>query len=204
MFKLMTNNNLMRSLHRDLGYFFIGVTLIYSITGFILSVRGLGWFKEEYIFKTVISNNIKIENFQKVLLSEAKVGKLDSIYTPETAKVVERNIKRLVFTKKENNTLSFEYKTKIRIQYNISSGVVDVYYKAYPPYLEIFISSHLSTNNNIWFYLAMVYSLVLAFFAISGVFIVKGKYGFKKRGIYLTSIGILTVFIFIYLSFYTN
>jgi hypothetical protein len=200
----MSNNNLLRSLHRDLGYFFIGVTLIYAITGFILSARGLGWFKEEYSFKTIITQNIAIENFQKVLISEAKAGKLNYIYTTETKKVVERNIKRLVFTKKENNTLYFEYKTKIRIQYNITSGVVDVYYKAYPPYLEIFISSHLSTNNYIWFYLAMAYSIALAFFAISGIFIVKGKYGFKKRGIYLTTMGILTVFVFIYFSFYTN
>lgn len=200
----MAINNLLRSLHRDLGYFFIGVTLIYSISGFILSVRGLGWFKEEYTFKTMINKNIAIENFQKVLISEAKKGKLDYIYTTETKKIVEININRLSFRKKEENILYFKYAKNLNIAYNTLSGATDIYYKAYPPYIEIFIRSHLSTNDNVWFYLSMTFSIVLAFLAISAIFMVKGKYGFKRRGIYLTTFGILTIFVFMYFSFYTN
>ncbi|XOB60878.1 hypothetical protein ACMC56_09680 [Campylobacterota bacterium DY0563] len=195
-------SNIMRSLHRDLGYFFIGVTLIYSITGFILSARALGWLKVEYNFTTVIQKGIQKDDFKSKLLSEAKLGKLDVIYTKETFKTVEKNIKRLEFFKLENNILYFNRAGKFDIKYNQVTGESKIKYKDYPPYLKLFMNFHLSNNENVWFYLALVYSLVLAFFAISAMFIVKGKYGFKKRGIYLTSLGFLTVFIFIYFSFY--
>jgi hypothetical protein len=65
----------------------------------------------------------------------------------------------------------------------------------------MFISSHLSTNNKAWYYLAMVYSVVLAFFALSAIVMVKGKYGFKKRGLSLMLAGILTVGFFLFISF---
>lgn len=200
----MLNNNLLRSLHRDLGYLFIGVTLIYSVTGFILSARGLGWFKEEYSFKTILERNVAIENFKENLIYEAEKGKLDYIYTTETQKALKININRLSFIKKENNRLYFEYAQNLKIIYNVIDGKTDIYYKAYPPYIEIFIRSHLSTNNNIWYYLAMIYSIVLAFFAFSGIVIVRGKHSFKKRGVYLTAIGVFTIFIFLYFSFYNG
>lgn len=200
----MFNNNLLRSLHRDLGYFFIGVTLIYSITGFILSARGLGWFKEEYSFKTILERNVAIENFKENLVYEAEKGKLAYIYTTETQKALKIHINRLSFIKKEDNRLYFAYAQNLKIIYNVLDGKTDIYYKAYPPYIEILIRSHLSTNDNVWYYLAMVYSIILAFFALSGIFIVKGKYGFKKRGVYLTLIGVLTIFMFIYFSFYSG
>lgn len=196
--------NLARSLHRDLGYFFIGITLIYAITGFVLSVRGLGWFKEEYVFKTLLTQNIQIENFKEKLISEAKAGKLDEIYASETAKTVERNINRMGFIEKTDDKLLFKYKERLIIKYDQMSGQTDVYYKAYPKYLQLFISAHLSTNNYVWYYLAMIYSVVLAFFAISAIFIVKGKYGFKKRGLVLCLAGIVVVLVFIYFSFYSS
>lgn len=193
-------SNISRSLHRDLGYFFIGITLIYAITGFILSARGLGWFKYDYNFQTNISKNISSEHFKENLISEAKSGKLDYIYKLGTKSVVEKNIKRLTFSKEENNTLYFDYKY-MHVIYNKNSGETNIDYKSYPAFLQIFISSHLSTNNRAWYYLAMVYSVVLAFFALSAMVMVKGKYGFKKRGLSIMLAGIITVIIFLFFSF---
>ncbi|RXJ70097.1 hypothetical protein CRV08_00610 [Halarcobacter ebronensis] len=195
-------SNMMRSLHRDLGYFFIGVTLLYSITGFILSARGLGWFKVEYNFTTFISKDIQKDQFKKQLIVEAKNGKFDKIYTKETFKAVEKNIKNLEYKGEENYILHFNRSGKFDIKYNQITGESQIKYKDYPPYLKLFTNTHMTNNENVWFYLALVYSVVLAFFAISAMFIVKGKYGFKRRGVYLTSLGFLTVFIFIYFSFY--
>ena len=200
MSKRKSLSNISRSLHRDLGYFFIGITLIYAITGFVLSARGLGWFKYEYNFQTNIAKNIASENFKEKLINETKDGKLDYIYKLGTKDVVLRNIKRLTFTKNENKTLYFDYKY-MHVVYNQSSGSTDIKYKSYPTFLQIFISSHLATNNKAWYYLAMIYSVVLAFFALSAIVIVKGKYGFKKRGLSLMLAGIITILIFLFLSF---
>ncbi len=200
MLKNKSLSNISRSLHRDLGYFFIGITLIYAITGFILSARGLGWFKYDYNFRTNISKNISSENFKEKLISEAKGRKLDYIYKLGTKDVVEKNIKRLTFLKEENSTLYFDYKY-MHVIYNKNSGETNINYKSYPAFLQIFISSHLSTNNRAWYYLAMVYSVVLAFFALSAMVMVKGKYGFKKRGLSIMLAGIITVVIFLFFSF---
>jgi uncharacterized protein len=200
MSKKKSLSNKARSLHRDLGYFFIGITLIYAITGFILSARGLGWFKYEYNFQTNISKNISSDDFTKKLIEEAKNGKIDYIYKFGAKDVVERNINRLVFTKEENQTFYFDYKY-MNVEYNLNTGNTNIKYKAYPAFLQMFISSHLSTNNKAWYYLAMVYSIVLAFFALSAIVMVKGKYGFKKRGLSLMLAGILTVGFFLFISF---
>ena len=201
MSKKKSLSNISRTLHRDLGYFFIGITLIYAITGFVLSVRGLGWFKEVYKFETTITQNIPIENFKKSLLKEARDGKLNYIYHIETKKIVEKNIKKLVFVEKKEDILFFESKY-LNINYNQNTGLSQIKYKAYPAYLQLFITSHLSTNNTPWFYIGLIYSLVLAFFALSSIVMVKGKYGFEKRGIYLSLAGMATVVVFIFISFY--
>lgn len=201
MAKKKSLSNIARTLHRDLGYFFIGVTLLYAITGFILSVRGLGWFKEVYKFETTISQNIPIDKFKTQLLTEAKNGRLSYIYKTETKKVVKKNIKRLVFVEKQNKTLLFHSKY-LKLNYNPNTGLTHIEYKAYPAYLQVFLSAHLSSNNTPWFYMGIIYSLVLAFFAISSLFMVKGKYGFERRGIYLFGLGILSVAFFIFISFY--
>jgi hypothetical protein len=200
MSKKKSLSNISRSLHRDLGYFFIGITLIYAITGFILSARGLGWFKYDYNFQTNISKNISSDDFKEKLITEAKNGKLDYIYKVGTKSVVEKNIKRLTFSKEENDTLYFDYKY-MHVIYNKNSGEANIDYKSYPAFLQMFISSHLSSNNRAWYYLALVYSIVLAFFALSAIVMVKGKYGFKKRGLSLMLAGILTVAIFLFFSF---
>ncbi|PLY07022.1 MAG: hypothetical protein C0625_07455 [Arcobacter sp.] len=198
--KKQSLSNKARSLHRDLGYFFIGITLIYAISGFVLSARGLGWFKYDYNFQTNISKNISSDDFKEKLIEEAKDGKLDYIYKFGTKDVVKRNIKRLVFKKEENKILYFDYKY-MHINYHINSGLTNIKYNSYPAFLQLFISSHLSTNNKVWFYLAMVYSIVLAFFALSAIVMVKGKYGFKKRGLFLMLAGIITVMVFLFFSF---
>ena len=48
----------MRSLHRDLGYFVIGLTLIYALSGIVLSGRGLGWLEQDFKSQAVINQNI--------------------------------------------------------------------------------------------------------------------------------------------------
>ncbi len=193
-------SNLSRSLHRDLGYFFLGITLVYSITGFILSVRGLGWFKKEYNFQTTIKKDIEIEEFRKILLIEAENGKLKKIYNSVTKQIINKRIKRLVFSEKKENIFYFQ-ENSLKLQYNKKDGNLAVNYKSYPSYLQLFISSHLSNDKKIWFYLALAYSFALSFFAISAIFIVKGKYGFKKRGIYFSLLGIFTIIGFIYFSY---
>lgn len=194
----MKYKNPLRSLHRDLGYFFIGITIIYAITGFILSTRGLGWFMEKHTFTTTIEKNVKIEDIRDRVFININQNNILNQYDKEFQDLVKEKIKRVLFKKRENDIYHFGTRG-LRIQYNVNNGVTEIKYRGYYLFLEKFISAHKTKNDTAWFYISLIYSIVLAFFAISSIFMIKGKYGFKKRGVYLFTLGIATISIFLYI-----
>ena len=188
----------LRSWHRDLGYLVIGITIIYSITGIILSFRDLHLFEKEYVIKTQIEdlgeNHLVTfiyafdKNGVKSSLPEhvIKKSKIDKI------KLLEDNdfiIKYEVSRSKDMKSITYDKDTKEAV-YSIS---------AYPGFIKPFIDAHKSMSTDKWAWLALSYSLILLFLAISAIFMLKGKYGFKQRGIYLTGLGILIVAVFLYI-----
>lgn len=61
---------------------------------------------------------------------------------------------------------------------------------------------HLAQTDRLWIWISDTMAVFLLFVAISGLFLLKGKYGIKGRGLWLTSIGIVIplVIIFFYLN----
>ncbi|MFO7864149.1 MAG: PepSY-associated TM helix domain-containing protein, partial [Salinivirgaceae bacterium] len=51
-----------------------------------------------------------------------------------------------------------------------------------------------------WIYIADTYAFLLIFLAISGLVIVNGKNGFLKRGVWLMVLGIIIVFLFVFID----
>lgn len=188
----------MRSLHRDLGYFTIGLTLIYALSGIVLSVRGLGWFKQEYNNQIVMETKIQHKEFNKVFIDVVKKGQLPIIFPEDSYKYLNRLNLKIV--KEDNNIIHFNAWRSLNIFYNSQNGTTDISFKKYPQAIEIFLDAHKASHESAWFYLAMFYSVVLSFFAISAMFMVKGKYGFKRRGIYLMFAGIAVVVGFLLIS----
>jgi len=189
----------MRSLHRDLGYFTIGLTLIYALSGIVLSVRGLGWFKQEIHTQIVMSSNISKETFNKKFIEEIKKGNLSLVFQKKMYPKIEKRL-RLKLEEETLNTSIFTAWRALKVTYNSDNGITDVVYKDYPKAVKIFLDAHKASHESAWFYLAMFYSVVLSFFAISAMFMVKGKYGFKKRGVYLMLAGIVVVIAFLLIS----
>jgi len=60
---------------------------------------------------------------------------------------------------------------------------------------------HLNKPRKLWTYIADLFAVALTFLAISGLFMIKGKKGFKGRGKWLTSIGIVIPIIFLILHY---
>jgi hypothetical protein len=189
----------MRSLHRDLGYFTIGLTLIYSMSGIILSARGLGWFKQELHTQIIMEKNIENEAFNLKFIDEIKKNKLPIIFPEDTYKMVEKRL-QLKVIKEAENTTHFNTWKYLNVLYNSKNGMVDVTFKEYPKAIRIFLDAHKASHESAWFYLAIFYSIVLSFFAISAMFMVKGKYGFKRRGVYLMLAGIAVVIVFLLIT----
>lgn len=188
----------MRSLHRDLGYFTIGLTLIYALSGIVLSVRGLGWFKQDLHKQIIMETNIPNAEFNNVFIDVVKKGQFPIICPESCYKHLNRLNLKII--KEDNNIIHYKAWKSLNIFYNTQSGTTDVSFKKYPQSIEIFLDAHKASHESAWFYLAMFYSIVLSFFAISAMFMVKGKYGFKRRGFYLMMAGILVVVGFLFIS----
>ena len=191
-------SNTVRSLHRDLGYFVIGLTLIYAITGIVLSGRGLAWFKVEFEDKTVISKNIKSEEFNKEFIKVVLAGKVSEVFPESSYKGVKKHL-RLKLVKQKDEVLHFKAWRSLNVKYEQNSGNLEVRYKGYPVALEIFVDAHKATHESAWFYLAIIYSVILSFLAISSFWMVKGKNGFRRRGVYFMLAGFAVVAIFLFI-----
>jgi len=191
-------SNTVRSLHRDLGYFVIGLTLIYAITGIILSGRGLAWFKVEFQDNAVISKNIKSEEFNSEFIKVVLSGKVSEVFPESSYKSVKKHLK-LKLVKQKDEVLHFKAWRSLNVKYDQNSGNLEVRYKGYPVALEIFIDAHKATHENAWFYLAIIYSVILSFLAISSFWMVKGKNGFKRRGVYFMLAGFAVVAVFLFI-----
>ncbi|RXJ87382.1 hypothetical protein [Arcobacter sp. CECT 8985] len=174
-----------RQWHRDLGYLVIGITIIYSLTGIILTLRDLHFFEKDYIYISKIEKSSDL-NKLKQNLQESFKNKIDSL------KVIENTDKYIKYqaSKKKGKKELIYYKDTNEAQLTI---------KDYPAFIKTFIKAHKSKSKDRWSYLALAYSVILLFLAISAIFMVKGKNGFKKRGIYLTSAGILLVVLFLFI-----
>jgi len=188
----------MRSLHRDLGYFTIGLTLIYALSGIVLSARGLGWFKQKLNNQIIMKTQIQNKEFNKVFIDVIKKGQLPIIFPENSYRHLNRLHLKIV--KEDHNIIHFNAWKSLNIFYNTQSGITNVSFKKYPQAIEIFLDAHKASHESAWFYLAMFYSVVLSFFAISAMFMVKGKYGFKRRGMYLMAAGITVVIGFLVIS----
>jgi hypothetical protein len=49
----------------------------------------------------------------------------------------------------------------------------------------------LAQTGNLWIWISDAMAVFLLFVAISGLFLLKGKYGLKGRGLWLTGLGII-------------
>ncbi|WP_404317984.1 hypothetical protein [Malaciobacter canalis] len=187
-----------RKWHRDLGYLVIGITIVYSLSGIMLSFRDLHIFEKEYMLTSKIEKNLKnpednfvnsfIKNEEKSNLPSHVVKKsvIDSLKQVENT---DTYIKYQVSRKKDLKTITY-YKNSGEVIYSIS---------AYPTFIKPFIDAHKSSSKDKWLYLSLAYSVILFFLAISAIFMVKGKNGFRQRGVYLTLLGVVLIAFFLYI-----
>ncbi|MFV0562764.1 hypothetical protein [Malaciobacter mytili] len=190
----------LREWHRDLGYLVIGITIIYSLSGIVLSFRDLHLFEKEYVLNAKIEKNLQKEQLKdKIISVYAQNEQKKQLPTHIVKKSVLDNFEEL---EENNEFIKYQISRKKDmkfITYYKNSGELIYSISGYPSFIQVFIDSHKSSSKDRWAYLALAYSVILFFLAISAIFMVKGKYGFKQRGVYLTLAGIGLVLLFLYI-----
>ncbi|MDL2222796.1 PepSY-associated TM helix domain-containing protein [Bacteroidales bacterium OttesenSCG-928-M11] len=169
-----------RIIHRDLGYLMVGVCFVYGISGFMLNHmngKDPAYKTEEgtiQINQNLSSEEIPVAWEETNLPAIKKVLKVDDTYY------------RLMLT------------GGVAV-YNTATGAVD--YETYKKNTFIYWVNKLHYNKvKGWNIMGDLFAFSLIFFAISGLFMVKGKHGIRQRGKWYLIVGLLIPILYIFFS----
>ncbi len=175
-----------RVTHRDLGYFFFGMVLVYAISG--IAINHLDDWNPNYI---VITKDIKIDppnhkltkdEIIKLLAPFNEDANYKSHYFPDPGYLkVFINGGTVYFNLESGNGLI--EKTKRRSLFR------EVNYLHYNPI-------------KYWTWFSDIFAGSLIIIAITGLFIPRGANGITKRGAWLTILGILIPVTYLLIYFY--
>jgi hypothetical protein len=184
--KFFGNKNL-RSLHRDFGYFFVGLIIAFCVSGIMLNHKSV-WnpARYSYDFKTVQSN---------FHLPKSSVT-LDSVKSfNERNKIEGFND----FNFRDDSTLMIFYKmTDATI--HLENGKAEINFWRQRPISTQLVLLHLSMLADTWYtWYSDMFALGLIFIACTGMFLMRGKYSFRKRGWLIALAGIVIPIIALFL-----
>lgn len=154
-------NYYMRLLHRDVGFFVIGLTIIYSISGIVLIYRDTDFLKNKELIEMKLPPNLEETELAKALY-----------------------IWDLKILKTKGNTVFFKDGA-----YNKTTGVAKYTSQELPDWLNKFNNLHQSSSESRVHWCTTIFGLLLLFLAISSFWMFKPKTKLFRRGIYLAIAG---------------
>lgn len=175
--RIMNIRKTLRSLHRDFGYFVVGITFVYTVSGIALNHR-TDW-NPHY---TIISEDISVPSIAKTEFTETEIGTL------------LRNFESLPKYKKHFVTKSGEIKIFVEegtVIYEPNQGKASLEVLKRRPFFFQINKIHLAQTGRLWIWISDIMAFFLLFVAISGLFLMKGKFGIKGRGLWLTTLGVI-------------
>ncbi|UMB54241.1 PepSY-associated TM helix domain-containing protein [Lutibacter sp. A64] len=174
-----------RILHRDIGYFFIGTTLIYGLSG--IALNHMSDWNPNY--------SVEIKNFETPINLEKTPTIKENIFKLLDEVDNRKNYKKHYY--KNKNQLKIFLKGGSSIMVNIKNGKgYAEYLKKRPVFYEV---NYLHYNpNRIWTWFSDLYAAALILFAVTSFFMVKGKKGITGRGGIYAALGILIPLLFLF------
>lgn len=174
-----------RNLHRDLGYFYIGLIISFAASGIMMNHRE-HWHPEKY---TVETKAIRVKLPPEEKLNEAFADSLGKTLGIDD-KIRRQNVKN------GNYKISFE---KHDVEIDIETGTGEIVSFNKTPFISHMMKLHKSTSDW-WIYYGDIFGISLIVIAITGtIMIPAGKFTFKRRGWKLAVAGILFPLLFLFL-----
>lgn len=182
-----------RNLHRDLGYLFVGLTLIYAISG--IALNHLHHWNPD--LKTIeksgeFSQNFDFENNRNAAVQKI-VAMLEVDYPVKNSMVRPTgNIKVFLDVGKGNTGT---------ILIDPEAQTYDISILKKRPLLREMNLMHRNNFKKVWTWVSDIYGLGLIILAITGMIILRGKRGFKRYGVWWVAAGIIVplIIVLIYL-----
>lgn len=170
----------LRIIHRDLGYFTVGLTLVYAISGIILNHKQT---RVDPAFKTIQVD----ETLPAGLTIEAFTNQFISLFP-------DHQLNKIL---PEDQVYRLYLKGGIG-HYNFTSG--ELSFEVYQKKPLVYFMNKLHYNQkNYWTTPADFYAGALIFFALSGLFMVRGKNSLLRRGKWYLLAGFLLLVLYIWI-----
>jgi hypothetical protein len=174
-----------RNLHRDLGYFYIGLIVSFAFSGLMMNHREM-WHPEKYTTETK-AIAVKLPEESKINDDFAKdLGKKLGIEDKMRRQMVKEGKFKMSF---ENNDVEIDMKT--------GKGEIVTFIKT--PIISQAMKLH-KNSSNFWIYYSDIFALSLITIALTGTIMIKaGKFSWKNRGWKLAVAGVVFPLLFLIL-----
>ncbi len=174
-----------RNLHRDLGYFYVGLIISFAASGLMMNHRD-SWHPEKYTTET---KSIAVQLVAEDQISEKYAESLGKELGIDD-KFRRHSIKKGTFK------ISYE-RHDVEIDMKTGKGEIVTFIKT--PIISQTMQLHKNTSN-FWIYYSDIFAISLIIIALTGTIMVKaGKFSFKERGWKLALAGIIFPLIFLFL-----
>ncbi len=175
-----------RAIHRDLGYFFTGMIIIYAFSGIALNHRN-DWNPNYSITTKILTlevpssiNSNEEEGIKEILQQIDEEDSYRKHYFPS------------------DNEIKIFLQDGGSIMVNLKNG--NSFYEELKKRPIFFEFNFLHYNpGTVWKWFSDIFSVALIVLGISGLFILKGKNGIKRRGAWLTIAGIIIPLILLFM-----
>jgi len=171
-----------KSLHRDLGYFFVFLTLIYSISGLAIN-HANDWNPDFIVRKGSLHLNLPSES-----------SKLNENLIKKELNRVGESAGYLMYDSPTNDKVKIYFKDG-SIMCNLTTGKAE--FERVSKRHVLFEINYLHRNpGGLWTIISDFFAISLIILSVSGIFILKGKNGIKNRGKWLVGSGVIVTFVF--------
>lgn len=171
----------LRVLHRDLGFFMVGVCIIYGVSGILLNHMN--------------GKDPSFDTTEETLRLPAKMD-AEELLVEWNSKPSLPALKRVMPVDSESFRLMLDGGIGV---YHVASGTIDYEVHHKRPVVYWFNRLHYNRIQG-WNVMGDFFALSLVFFALSGVFMVKGKNGIAGKGKWLLVLGVLVPVLYILLG----
>jgi hypothetical protein len=175
-----------RIIHRDLGYIFFGMSIIYGLSG--IALNHLDDWNPNYIIRTE-------ERMLENLPDRGEVSREEAVRI--IARLGGDYRYRSHFFPRENTLKIFLNQGSATIDLNTGYTYIEVIRKR-PVFHEVNFL-HYNKPKKLWTWYSDSFAGALILMAVTGLFMIRGKKGITGRGAWLTAAGIIIPAIFLLL-----
>jgi len=173
-----------RILHRDIGFFFIGSTLIYGISGIALNHMS-DWNPNYSVTINHFTSNIRLQKSNHIKTNILQL--LDEVDNSV-------NYKKHYYPKPNQLKIFLKGGSSIVVNTDNGKGTAE-YLKKRPIFYQ---SNYLHYNpSRAWTWFSDAFAIALILFALSSLFMTKGKNGILGRGGIYAILGIIIPILFL-------